>query len=278
MAPDPAEDRGHAVHRHRRLGVGDVRAGSRAPAGGGGVPAVRGVARRTSGRITQVTGQLPVRQQRLPRRAVLPGQPLVPRSSRRWSCTAGRGPRVPLYPAISQQLQLAVGAAVAGRQDAGAGGGRRVARGAGEQRRGARGRPPPAGATGSRLVPMLGASRLALARARGRCAARRAAARGWLLPALVLSAALIALPDARPGAAVLHRHRRLRLALPLHARELPRACSPTPRVLPDGGGHARVRGRVGGAAARPGPRGGGAGGRRAAPRRAASRCWRGRRW
>jgi multiple sugar transport system substrate-binding protein len=143
------------------------------------------------GRITQLTGHLPVRH------SVYRDVPFFRDSPwhRKFAEMVVHGkarPAAAAYPAISQQLQIAVGAAVAGDktpEQAVDDAWRAVL--AATARRGA-----PPGAAGRdwlALVPMLGALALAsgvLLPLRG----AQAPLRLWLLPAIVLSAGLIAYP------------------------------------------------------------------------------------
>ena len=276
--PIPQKTRGHAVHGHRRLGVGDVRARSRAAARGRGVPAVRGVAgeRRPHHPAHRPAARAP---QRVPRRArssaTAPGTRKFGGDGRaRQGAPGGRRSTR----RSREQLQLAVGDAVAGdktpeqavddawravqasdragaRRDAG--GARAAIWLAARPDRSARS-PSPSRvlvAAARRAGP---AAPVAAARAR----ARRP--RSSSIPMLDL--APVALTDTA----------RLRLAAPLHAGELPRPARRA-RVLRDGrrspscSWPASVALQLG-----LGPGGRGPGRRRAAPGRAAHAAARGR--
>ena len=158
------------------------------------------------GRITQATGHLPVR------RSVYRDVPFFRDSPwhRKFAEMVVHGkarPAAAAYPAISQQLQIAIGAAVAGDKtpeqavdDAWRAVQASTARRAGQPTRAPgrdlAGRSSPCSARSpspSRVLwPLRGA---------------QGPLRLWLLPALVLVAALIVYPDARPGAGRAHRHR-----------------------------------------------------------------------
>ena len=143
------------------------------------------------GRITQLTGHLPVR------RSVFRDVPFFRDSPwhRKFAERVVHGkarPAAAAYPAISQQLQIAIGAAVAGDKtpeqavdDAWRAVQASAARRAGQ--------PTATGRDWLALVPMLGALALAVAvlwPLRG----TQGPLRLWLLPAIVLSAALIVYP------------------------------------------------------------------------------------
>ena len=228
---DSAGRRRHALDRHRRLGLGGLRAGSRS-----------GSARRSSSSATSKRRRTPRASARRPAICRCAGASIATsRSSARTRGTARFGemlvdgharPTVPIYPAISQQLQLAIGSVVSGDEDAGAGARRGVA---GRQRRVR----APAASTHVDGAPRRRSARVDADRARGRRSGRAvlalaapasAAPRLWLLPGDRAGDGHPALSDARPAAAVVHRPRRVAAdALPLHARRAIARCSPTHR-------------------------------------------------
>jgi len=146
--------------------------------------------RANAGRILEVTGQLPVRRSTYRDVPFFRADPWYAKFGAMVAHGRAR-PGVPMYPAISEQLQLAVGYAVAGDKTPEAAldeAWRAV------QVEAAR----PRGATGARarfdpvaVIPMalvgLGAAALLWPR-------RGAASPGWLAPALVVIAALVAFP------------------------------------------------------------------------------------
>ena len=112
IAPIPQADAGTRVDRHRRLGLGGLRARPGAAARRDEVPHRR-VEAPTRARISEATGQLAGAPERLSRLPDLPPGPVV-RALRRDASRRPARPAVPIYPAISEQLQLAIGYAVSG--------------------------------------------------------------------------------------------------------------------------------------------------------------------
>ena len=236
--------------RHRRLGLG--RSSPRTPRSG---------ARRPSFiRFIESTRQRRAHQRARPAtcpcaRACTATSPSSAttrgsRASARCSPTARARPAVPIYPFISEQLQLAIGYAVAGSEDARGRGRRRVARRRGamdaRQRAAARGRPA--------STPWLLVAPLAIAALLPLALALSSAARGELVLWLAAGAGArragaastrcwtwcgVAFSDARTG----------RAGHALRPAELPRPAR-RPRVLGDARRDARVRGRLRRAAAR----------------------------
>ena len=109
----PAGGSRTARDRHRRLGLGDVRARRGTPARRDRVPAIRRVAGQRRRASSCPHGQLPVR------RSIYRDFPFFREDP--WYAKFGEmlvdgraRPAVPIYPAISEQLQLAVGAVVSG--------------------------------------------------------------------------------------------------------------------------------------------------------------------
>ena len=146
--------------------------------------------RANAGRILEVTGQLPVRRSTYRDVPFFREDPWYAKFGAMVAHGRAR-PGVPLYPAISEQLQLAVGYAVAGDKtpEAALDDAWRAVEAEAARPRGATGARP--GLDPVAVIPMalVGLGALALLWPR-----RAAASPGWLAPALVVIAALVAFP------------------------------------------------------------------------------------